>query len=155
MQDFFQLGLVAISTPFVLLWLFFACFKGKKYQKYTDSSFAKEFQMSELLCVGFSVMRILHISTKTRAAQAKIREIAEIKGKKYGFDTETYQMLYGFVKINGNYYYFDEETGVMLKGWQKINGKYRYFSKKNGKMQKSKRIGKHYVKSKGIRTKKK
>lgn len=37
--------------------------------------------MSELLCVGFSVMRILHISTKTRAAQAKIREIAEIKGK--------------------------------------------------------------------------
>ena len=64
-------------------------------------------------------------------------------------------MLYGFVKINGNYYYFDEETGVMLKGWQKINGKYRYFSKKNGKMQKSKRIGKYYVNSKGIRTKKK
>ena len=79
----------------------------------------------------------------------------KIKGKKYGFDTETYQMLYGFVKINGNYYYFDEETGVMLKGWQKINGKYRYFSKKNGKMQKSKRIGKYYVNSKGIRTKKK
>lgn len=81
--------------------------------------------------------------------------IMKIKGKKYGFDTETYQMLYGFVKINGNYYYFDEETGVMLKGWQKINGKYRYFSKKNGKMQKSKRIGKYYVNSKGIRTKKK
>ena len=35
--------------------------------------------MSELLCVGFSVMRILHISTKTKSAQAKIREIAEIK----------------------------------------------------------------------------
>ena len=49
--------------------------------------------MSELLCVGFSVMRILHISTKTRAAQAKIREIAEIKGKKYA--EYYYYMLLG------------------------------------------------------------
>ena len=41
MQDFFQLGLVAVSTPFVLLWLFFACFKVKKYQKYKKSEFAE------------------------------------------------------------------------------------------------------------------
>lgn len=82
-MDYFQLILLALATPFTLIWIYLAITGGKKYQKYTDSSFAKEFQMSELLCVGFSVMRILHISTKTRAAQAKIREIAEIKGKKY------------------------------------------------------------------------
>lgn len=81
-MDYFQLILLALATPFTLIWIYLAITGGKKYQKYTDSSFAKEFQMSELLCVGFSVMRILHISTKTRAAQAKIREIAEIKGKK-------------------------------------------------------------------------
>lgn len=92
-MDYFQLILLALATPFTLIWIYLAITGWKKYQKYTDSSFAKEFQMSELLCVGFSVMRILHISTKTRAAQAKIREIAEIKGKKYA--EYYYYMLLG------------------------------------------------------------
>ena len=92
-MDYFQLIFLALATPFTLIWIYLAITGGKKYQKYTDSSFAKEFQMSELLCVGFSVMRILHISTKTRAAQAKIREIAEIKGKKYA--EYYYYMLLG------------------------------------------------------------
>ena len=92
-MDYFQLILLALATPFTLIWRYLAIPGGKKYQKYTDSSFAKEFQMSELLCVGFSVMKILHISTKTRAAQAKIREIAEIKGKKYA--EYYYYMLLG------------------------------------------------------------
>lgn len=92
-MDYFQLILLTLATPFTLIWIYLAIAGGKKYQKYTDSSFAKEFQMSELLCVGFSVMRILHISTKTRAAQAKIREIAEIKGKKYA--EYYYYMLLG------------------------------------------------------------
>lgn len=92
-MDYFQLILLTLATPFTLIWIYLAITGGKKYQKYTDSSFAKEFQMSELLCVGFSVMRILHISTKTRAAQAKIREVAEIKGKKYA--EYYYYMLLG------------------------------------------------------------
>lgn len=92
-MDYFQLILLTLATPFTLIWIYLAIAGGKKYQKYTDSSFAKEFQMSELLCVGFSVMRILHISTKTRSAQAKIREIAEIKGKKYA--EYYYYMLLG------------------------------------------------------------
>ena len=92
-MDYFQLILLALATPFTLIWIYLAITGGKKYRKYTDSSFAKEFQMSELLCVGFSVMRILHISTKTRAAQAKIREVAEIKGKKYA--EYYYYMLLG------------------------------------------------------------
>ena len=71
-MDYFQLILLTLATPFTLIWIYLAIAGGKKYQKYTDSSFAKEFQMSELLCVGFSVMRILHISTKTRSAQAII-----------------------------------------------------------------------------------
>ena len=63
-------------------------------------------------------------------------------------------MAQGWKKI-GNVWYYLDNSGAMATGWQKINGKYRYFSKKNGKMQKSKRIGKYYVNSKGIRTKKK
>ena len=78
MQDFFQLGLVAISTPFVLLWLFFACFKGKKYQKYTESEFAEEFQMSQLFCVGFSVMKLFHFNTRSKASTLPATEARRI-----------------------------------------------------------------------------
>lgn len=121
--------------------------------------------------------------------------IVKVKGKYYGLDPVTKQMLYGYQKVNGKYYYFDESSGVaatkeiitvdgknyyfgkkgvrttgwvtlsgskyyfkkngaMTKGWKKISGKYYYFSKSTGKMQKSKWIGKYYVNSKGIRTKK-
>lgn len=121
--------------------------------------------------------------------------VVKVKGKYYGFDLETKQMLYGYQKVNGKYYYFDELTGVavtkkilkvngkkyyfgkkgarttgwvklggskyyfkkngvMTTGWKKIKGKYYYFSKSTGKMQKSKWIGKYYVNSKGVRTKK-
>lgn len=79
----FQLILLTASTPLALIWLFLAATNGKKYKEYTESAFAKEFQMSDLFCVGFSVMEILHINTKSRSAQMKIKEIAEIKGKRY------------------------------------------------------------------------
>lgn len=79
----FQLILLTVSTPLALIWLFLAAANGKKYKEYTESAFAKEFQMSDLFCVGFSVMEILHINTKSRSAQMKIKEIAEIKGKRY------------------------------------------------------------------------
>lgn len=79
----FQLILLTVSTPLALIWLFLAAANGKKYKEYTESAFAKEFQMSDLFCVGFSVMEILHINTKSCSAQMKIKEIAEIKGKRY------------------------------------------------------------------------
>lgn len=83
MQDFFQLGLVLISTPFVLFWVYLAAFNGKKYQNYIESDFAREFQMRQLFCVGFSIMRLFHFNSKSKRARMKIKEISEIKGKRY------------------------------------------------------------------------
>ena len=83
MNDYFQLILMIICTPFALVWICLAITKGKKYATYTKSTFAREFQMSKLFCVGFALMPILHMGTKTRRAKLKIKEIAEIKGKKY------------------------------------------------------------------------
>ena len=132
-----------------------------------------------------------YVGKKNRVASG----VEKIKGKYYGFDTETNQMLFGYQKVNGKYYYFDENTGIavtkkilnidgknyyfgkkgarttgwvkisgskyyfnkngaMATGWKKISGKYYYFSKSTGKMQKRKWIGKYYVNSKGVRTKK-
>ena len=83
MINLFQLGLLAVSTPLTFLWVYFAAFTRKKYRSYIQSEFAREFPVNELLCVGFSLMELLRIHTKSRRAQAKIKEIAEIRGKKY------------------------------------------------------------------------
>lgn len=100
MQTYFQLALVILCTPFTLLWLFWAIFKGKKYERYTKSKFAGEFQMSQLFCVGFSVMHIFHINGRSKKARAKIKEISEIKGKK---DAEQYYLIMQGAKITYAY----------------------------------------------------
>lgn len=71
MNDYFQLILMIICTPFALVWICLAITKGKKYATYTKSTFAREFQMSKLFCVGFALMPILHMGTKTRRAKLK------------------------------------------------------------------------------------
>lgn len=77
----------------------------------------------------------------------------EIKGKQYYFGSKGARVT-GWVKYKNNKYYFNKKNGVMVKGWKKINKKYYYFSTTTGKMQKNKWIGKYYVNSKGVRTKK-
>ena len=103
MNDYFQLILMIICTPFALVWICLAITKGKKYATYTKSTFAREFQMSKLFCVGFALMPILHMGTKTRRAKLKIKEIAEIKGKKYA---EYYYYILQGAKITYAYTVF-------------------------------------------------
>jgi ABC-type uncharacterized transport system ATPase subunit len=76
-----------------------------------------------------------------------------IDGKTYYFGTKGARTT-GWVKHKNNKYYFNKKNGTMVKGWKKIDNKYYYFSTSNGKMQKNKWIGKYYVNSKGVRTKK-
>ncbi len=80
------------------------------------------------------------------------KKIVTINEKRYYFGAKGARTS-GWVKYKGAKYYF-KKNGVMTKGWKKIDGKYYYFSKSTGKMQKSKWIGKYYVNSKGVRTKK-
>lgn len=81
-------------------------------------------------------------------------KIVTIDGSRYYFGSSGAQAK-GLIKCESSIYYFDKKTGKMVTGWKKISGKYYYFSKTSGKMQKSKWIGKYYVNSKGVRTKKK
>lgn len=82
-MEWFRWLLLIFATALSFAWIFFAVAGGKKYRGYTDSKFAQEFQLSQLFCVGFFVMEVFHISTKSRNAQIRIKEIAEIRGKKY------------------------------------------------------------------------
>ena len=72
----------------------------------------------------------------------------------YGIMQMTSQLSKGEVTIGSGTMY-GATSNMMKKGWIKVNKKYYYFSKTTGKMQKSKWIGRYYVNSKGIRTKKK
>lgn len=81
-------------------------------------------------------------------------KMVNIRGKKYYFSSTGVRKT-GWVKYRGSKYYFSKKNGAMVTGWQKIGKKYYYFSKSTGKMQKNKWIGKYYVNSKGVRTKKK
>lgn len=103
MGDYFQLVLVAVCTPFMLVWFYLAVTKGEKYASYTKSPFAKEFQMSYLFCVGFSLIPVLRMGSRTKRAKLKIKEIAEIKGKKYA---EYYYYILQGAKITYAYTIF-------------------------------------------------
>ena len=80
-------------------------------------------------------------------------KIVTIGKKQYYFASNGVRKT-GFVKYKGSKYYFNPKNGAMVKGWKKINRNYYYFDKTSGKMKKNKWIGKYYVNSKGIRTKK-
>ena len=80
-------------------------------------------------------------------------KIVTVGKKRYYFASNGVRKT-GFIKYKGSKYYFNPKNGSMVKGWKKIGKKYYYFDKTTGKMQKNKWIGKYYVNSKGIRTKK-
>lgn len=103
MNDYFQIILAVICTPFALVWIFLAVTKGKKYATYTSSVFAKEFQMRELFCIGFALVPVLHMGSKSRRAKLNIKEIAEIKGRKYA---EYYYFILQGAKITYAYTIF-------------------------------------------------
>lgn len=93
-----------------------------------------------------------YFDKKTGAAARKA--IVSIGGDRYYFNNSGVRKT-GLISYKGHKYYFHTTNGKMAAGWVKINKKYYYFDKETGEMQKSKWIGKYYVNSKGIRTKKK
>lgn len=83
MMNVFQIVLLLITTPLAVLWIWFAAFRGKRYERLTNHFQAKKLQMHFLFCVGFSLMDFLHIDVKKRWAQERVRDYAEIYGRQY------------------------------------------------------------------------
>lgn len=125
-----------------------------KGQAYSDGRYTYLFASS-----GKQMKKGLHtlngatyyLNSKRRASSG----IVKVKGKYYGFDTETCQMVYGYQKIKSKYYYLDPDTGVMARkkiitvqgskyyfgssgarqtGWVKYKSNKYYFNTKSGKM---------------------
>ena len=125
-----------------------------KNQTYSDGMYTYLFDAAgKQIKKGFHTLNgaTYYLNSKRRAVSG----ITKVSGKYYGFDTETYQMLYGYQKIKGKYYYLDPDTGVMAKkeivtisgskyyfgtsgarqtGWVKYKGSKYYFNTQSGKM---------------------
>ena len=83
MINWFQIGTMAAATPFVFLWVFLYMKYQGAFHAYTDSLSSREYRMPELYFIGLGFMHLIHFNLHTRKGRARIKEISEIKGKKY------------------------------------------------------------------------
>lgn len=83
MINWFQIITMAAATPCILFWLFLYLKYQNAFETYTASLSSEEYKMSELFFVGLGFMNVIHYDLHTRRGRIRIKEIAEIKGKKY------------------------------------------------------------------------
>lgn len=75
--------LLCVATIMVILWIVLALKYESDYAAYVDAINPEEYRYPELFCIGFAIMAVLKISTKSKKARKRIKEISEIQGQKY------------------------------------------------------------------------
>ena len=83
-MDMTRLLLLIIATVLVVLWIWLAKKYEAEFKDLTDSIDPNEYRYPELFCVGFGIMKILHIDSRSKKARKRIKEISEVQGKRYG-----------------------------------------------------------------------
>lgn len=104
-MDITRLFLLIIATVLVILWICLAKKYEKEFKDLTDSIDPNEYRYPELFCVGFGIMKIFHMDSKSKKARKRIKEISEVQGKRYA---EYYYLVingakwtYGFTVVVG------------------------------------------------------
>ena len=80
-MDMTRLLLLIIATVLVVLWIWLAKKYEAEFKDLTDSIDPNEYRYPELFCVGFGIMKILHIDSRSKKARKRIKEISEVQGK--------------------------------------------------------------------------
>lgn len=83
MINWFQLGTMVCATPLVILWIFLYAKYRNVFHSYIDNLSPKEYRGAELFFIGMGFMHLSHYNLKNQKGRARIKEIGEIKGKKY------------------------------------------------------------------------
>lgn len=83
MVNWFQLVMMIGATPFVLFWILLYFKYQGAFHAYTDSLSPEEYKLPELFFIGMGFMHLTHYDLHSRKGRARIKEISEIKGKKY------------------------------------------------------------------------
>ena len=88
-----RLIVLILATVLVFAWIMLATKYESTYAAMVQSINPKEYKYPELFCVGLALMKILKIDSKSKSARKRIKEIAEVQGKRYA--------EYYFYVING------------------------------------------------------
>lgn len=95
--------LLIIATVVTLLWIIFSLKYEKEFEAITSSIDDTVYRYSELFFIGFGIMKILHIDTKSEKARKRIKEISEVQGKKYAeyyyYVIQGAKWTYGFTAL--------------------------------------------------------
>lgn len=73
----------ALGTLLAIFWIFLWLRYRKKYEKMIAGIQEEQYDASEFFFIGFGFLELIHFSTKTDHARKKIKEIGEIRGRKY------------------------------------------------------------------------
>lgn len=83
MINWFQLGTMACATPLVILWIVLYVKYRNAFHSYIDNLSPKEYRGAELFFIGMGFIHLSHYNLKNQKGRVRIKEIGEIKGKKY------------------------------------------------------------------------
>ncbi len=92
-MDTGRIAVLVLATGLVLLWSILAVRYEKAYESMIRTIDPNRYKYPELFCVGFALMKIFNINSKSKSARKRIKEIAEVQGKRYA--------EYYFYVING------------------------------------------------------
>jgi len=83
MINWFQLGTMICATPLILFWIFLYFKYQNVFHAYIDNLPPKEYKLPELFFIGMGFMHQVHYNLHSRKGRMRIKEIAEVKGRKF------------------------------------------------------------------------
>ncbi len=83
MINWFQIIVMALATPMILFWLFLFIKYQNAFDSYIETLSPKEYKLPQLFFIGMGFMDQVHYNLYSRKGRMRIKEISEIKGKKY------------------------------------------------------------------------
>lgn len=83
MGNSFQIIFFIIAAVMVLSWIYIERRHGHRYDQIIDTIDSSTYRMPEIFFVGFRIMEMIGFDLKSEANRKKVKNMAEIYGKKY------------------------------------------------------------------------
>lgn len=78
-----RLVLLVLATVLTFIWIFFSKKYESAYQPVIRSIDPEQYKYPELFTVGFALMKLLKINSKSKQGRKRVKEISEVQGKQY------------------------------------------------------------------------
>ena len=78
-----RLVLLVLATVLTFIWIFFSKKYESAYQSVIQSIDPEQYKYPELFTVGFALMKLLKIDSKSKQGRKRVKEISEVQGRQY------------------------------------------------------------------------